>query len=139
MIELVYFSQADDNLSSEDISKILKRARHFNAKNNITGCLLYHNKEFLQILEGEKKTVLDLFALIKKDKRHSNVLVLGEDKKNERMFSDWHMAFHKFDSHLEEENVFRRNIVAFSEMVDKPTHVIDLFWNMARHMTNFSK
>ena len=121
-------------MSSEDVSKILKNSRQFNSENNITGCLLYYNNEFLQILEGEKKNVLDLFAVIKKDKRHSNVLVLGEDKKDKRIFSDWHMAFHKFDSHAEEENYFRSNIVAFSEMADKPTHVIDLFWTMAKHM-----
>jgi hypothetical protein len=134
MIELVYYSQANANLSSEDVSIILKNSRQFNSENNITGCLLYYNNEFLQILEGEKKNVLDLFAVIKKDKRHSNVLVLGEDKKDKRIFSDWHMAFHKFDSHAEEENHFRSNIVAFSEMADKPTHVIDLFWTMAKHM-----
>ena len=134
MIELVYYSQANADLSSEDVSKILKNSRQFNSENNITGCLLYYNNEFLQILEGEKKNVLDLFAVIKKDKRHSNVLVLGEAKKDKRIFSDWHMAFHKFDSHAEEENHFRSNIAAFSEMADKPTHVIDLFWTMAKHM-----
>ena len=87
-----------------------------------------------QILEGEKKVVLDLFDVIKKDKRHSNVFVLGEDKKSERIFSDWHMAFHKFDNRSEDEKYFRDNIVAFSELTAKPTHVIDLFWTMAKHM-----
>ena len=61
MIELVYYSLASENLSSEDVSAMLKNSRKFNSKNNITGCLLYHNSEFLQILEGEKKVVLDLF------------------------------------------------------------------------------
>lgn len=134
MIELVYYSLASENLSSEDVSAMLKNSRKFNSKNNITGCLLYHNSEFLQILEGEKKVVLDLFDVIKKDKRHSNVFVLGEDKKSERMFSDWHMAFHKFDNRSEDEKYFRDNIVAFSELTAKPTHVIDLFWTMAKHM-----
>jgi hypothetical protein len=134
MIELVYYSLASENLSSEDVSAMLKNSRKFNSKNNITGCLLYHNSEFLQILEGEKKVVLDLFDVIKKDKRHSNVFVLGEDKKSERIFSDWHMAFHKFDNRSEDEKYFRDNIVAFSELTAKPTHVIDLFWTMAKHM-----
>jgi hypothetical protein len=134
MTELVYFSEANHDLKSEDVSNILKTARDFNSINNITGCLLYHNNEFLQILEGEKETVLDLFTAIKKDIRHSNVILIAEDDKNKRMFSDWNMAFYEFGKDKSEEKKIVNNIVAFSEIAEKPTHVIDLFWTMAKHI-----
>ena len=64
MYEIVYCSTASRDLTSEDIADILKTAHEFNAKNNITGCLLYHNHEFLQILEDEKERIQDLYSLI---------------------------------------------------------------------------
>ena len=93
MIELVYYSEASPNLTSEDISDILETARDFNSKNSITGCLLYHNSEFLQVLEGKKKIVLDLFTSIKKDKRHSSVTLIATDNINEKSFQigAWHI------------------------------------------------
>ena len=134
MIELVYYSEASPNLTSEDISDILETARDFNSKNSITGCLLYHNSEFLQVLEGKKKIVLDLFTSIKKDKRHSSVTLIATDNINEKKFSDWSMTYHEFNSNEQEEKLFRDNFVAFSEIASKPTEAIDLFWTMAKHI-----
>ncbi|MFT6501168.1 MAG: hypothetical protein ACJASQ_001280 [Crocinitomicaceae bacterium] len=134
MIELVYYSEANINLTSEDLSGILKTARDFNSKNNISGCLLYHNNEFLQILEGEKEIVLELFALIKTDKRHSNIVLISTDSINEKMFSDWSMAYHEFNPNKQEEKLFRDNVVAFSDIASKPTQANELFWTMAKHI-----
>lgn len=134
MIELVYYSEANHDLSAVDISNILKTARDFNHENQITGCLLYNNNEFLQILEGEKKVVMDLFESIKKDKRHSNVMLLALDYKNDKMFDEWSMAYHEIDGSEQDKKIFSDNIVAFSEIADKPTQVIDLFWAMAKHI-----
>jgi hypothetical protein len=136
MIELIYHSEANHNLTPEDISNILKTARDFNFENNITGCLLYHNNEFLQIIEGEREIVQELFASIEKDKRHSSVSLLAKDGKNERMFSGWSMAFDEFNSPEAEKILFRKNIMAFSQLIDKPTHAIDLFLNMAEQIVN---
>lgn len=134
MIELVYFSEADPNLTVEDISILLKHSRDYNTKNNITGCLLYLNNEFLQILEGKKEAVQHLFTLIKEDKRHSNIIVLAEENKKEKTFPDWSMAFHKFNNDEIANKRFLNNIAAFSEITDKPSHVTDLFWTMAKQM-----
>ena len=136
MIELVYYSQANNDLTAVDISNILKTARDFNSENQITGCLLYNNNEFLQILEGEKKVVMELFESIKKDKRHSNVMLLALDYKNDKMFDEWSMAFQEIDGTEQDKKIFSDNIAAFSEITDKPTQVIDLFWALAKHIAN---
>ena len=101
MFELVYFSSANPDLTSTGIANILNTARNFNSENNISGCLIYSNNEFLQILEGDKEIVQDLFTRIKKDKRHRNVILLTENSKEERMFPKWDMAFHDFNSDKE--------------------------------------
>ncbi len=136
MIELVYYSVANPELTSVDIYNILNTARDYNSKNNITGCLLYHNKEFLQILEGEKQVILDLMEKIKKDKRHSNILFLAQENKTERMFSNWSMAFHEFGTNKIEKELFRNNIISFAEITKRPTHVIDLFLTMAKDIVS---
>uniref|UniRef100_UPI0040499369 BLUF domain-containing protein n=1 Tax=Fulvivirga sp. TaxID=1931237 RepID=UPI0040499369 len=115
MFELVYNSIGNPNLTAEDKTNILNTSRDFNSKNNITGCLLYHNNQFLQILEGDKKVVQDLYLSIKRDKRHSNVNLLVEGSKKERMFSGWSVAFQEFNSDGRAENSFLSNIIVFSE------------------------
>ena len=58
MFELIYRSITVPNISDAEINAMLKTSRKFNSENNITGCLLFHNNEFIQILEGEEKTML---------------------------------------------------------------------------------
>ena len=45
------------------------------------GCLLYYEKQFIQIIEGDKQLIKGLFANIEKDIRHKNVILLGENEK----------------------------------------------------------
>lgn len=90
---LIYHSIAKPNISEQDVQDILYRARSFNSQNNITGCLLFHKYEFLQILEGEEKIVKKLFKAIQRDIRHSHVTMLYERFSKKRYFSEWDMAF----------------------------------------------
>ena len=78
MFELVCCSKASPSLTMDDIRAILDTANQFNDAHDITGCLLYYNNEFVQLLEGDKTEVLDLYENIKRDKRHSYVLLLGK-------------------------------------------------------------
>ncbi len=90
MFELIYCSIAKPDLKSKDIQDILQTAIDFNSKNNITGCLLFHNNEFLQILEGEKSVIQELFASIERDERHSQVILLDQyEKKDCSPFGAW--------------------------------------------------
>ena len=87
MFELIYSSVANPDLTHDDISDILVEAREFNLNNNISGCLLFHNNEFIQILEGDKKVVQELFEKIRQDKRHQHVTLLAEEETSERVFA----------------------------------------------------
>jgi hypothetical protein len=136
MFELVYFSTANPGLSSTDISNIIESSIKFNGNNNITGCLIYSNGEFLQLLEGEKEIVQNLFDKIKKDKRHKNVILLGEDSKDLRLFPKWSMAFQNLDSDSEKTRIFKHEIITISELTNKPTQVAELFWAMAKHIVS---
>lgn len=68
MYELIYYSTANPTLNANDISNILKTSRDFNLKNDITGCLLYYNNEFIQILEGDRMAIKKLYATLNRMK-----------------------------------------------------------------------
>ena len=98
MYSIIYRSVANDSFSLSDIYDMLSKARERNFKQNITGCLLYHENGFLQLLEGERKDVLSLYDKISEDNRHHTVELILEEKQNDRLFKDWSMAFFEFEA-----------------------------------------
>ncbi|KAB1156793.1 BLUF domain-containing protein [Flavobacterium luteum] len=94
MYELIYMSSAANHLTKEDISEILLQARRFNFDNSVNGILLYIDGDFIQVLEGRKEVIENLFEKIKKDSRHNNVVILHEGIKSKREFPDWTMGFY---------------------------------------------
>jgi hypothetical protein len=134
MIELVYYSISNTEITSEILSDILITSRDFNSKNNVTGCLLYHNKVFLQLLEGEKETVENLFEKIKEDKRHSNIILVVKEGVNKRLFTDWSMAFHELNSSKMSINQFIKDINFFTDITEKQTEASDMFWRMVKQI-----
>jgi hypothetical protein len=93
LINLVYCSMASDNITERDVEDILEEARKFNLENGITGLLLYHQGEFIQILEGDKEVVEELYSRIKTDPRHSLAKLLESSPIEKRSFPTWQMAF----------------------------------------------
>ena len=93
LFELIYRSEADPNVADDDLLNILSTARDFNGQNDITGCLLYNDHHFVQILEGEFSMLNELYGRIRKDNRHKNVITLHMKEIETRCFPDWKMAF----------------------------------------------
>lgn len=93
MIRLVYISQTVRPFSSDDLLHLIRRCREGNAKNGITGVLLYHHECFIQVLEGKEETLNQVFKLIQKDPRHKNVTELERTEISVRQFEGWSMGF----------------------------------------------
>jgi len=91
--QLIYSSQASRTMSVGDLEEILIDARSGNEKRNITGVLVYVDGVFLQILEGDKETVLSLMRSISADSRHSSVTVFHEVEVEAPTFGNWRMAY----------------------------------------------
>jgi len=75
-LAICYVSNASDTLSEEEIQKMLSEFEKKNEKKDITGILLYSERNFFQVIEGEKNYVNDLFEKIKVDKRHKNLMTI---------------------------------------------------------------
>ena len=93
MITLIYQSQVCNDLSNDDLINILTTSRHNNKLRNITGVLMYANRTFIQILEGEACDVLPLYEKIQEDNRHQDVHICVTHDISVRQFADWDMGF----------------------------------------------
>ncbi len=96
MHSLVYRSVATKNFNIPEIYSMLSRAKDYNAEHGITGCLLYHNNHFLQLLEGKEEDVMRLFQKISSDDRHTDIVVIESSDSESRLFNQWSMAFHDY-------------------------------------------
>ena len=100
MFELLYTSVSPKGMSESNLKDMLVRARLKNQKLGITGMMLYHDREILQILEGEKSIVQEMFQTISEDIRHTSVEVFYQGEIENRAFSDWSMAFKSIDKSM---------------------------------------
>lgn len=135
MYELLYCSSASQDLASDDITHILNTSQKWNSENCITGCLLYYDKQFIQIIEGDKQSVKCLFASIEKDVRHENVILLKENEKEKRFFNHWSMAFKELSlSDMEniDEVLTINNFITYNASDYKMTKAMELFCMLAK-------
>ena len=112
---LVYVSVATEEMSDEELTTLLKLARINNAKQDITGLLLYRDGMFVQALEGDEKKIEALFNKISKDKRHHGVTLLYKKPLKDRSFPDWSMGFSRMPEKALE------HLEGHSEFLQKPT------------------
>jgi len=93
LISLVYVSHAAKAFSKPDLVDLLIQSRKNNGSLGITGMLLFKDGNFLQVLEGNRIKVHDLYKKIMLDPRHNKFAALFEGVAKERDFPDWSMGF----------------------------------------------
>lgn len=91
LYRLVYVSKQATPMSREDIVQIINTSVNNNAERNLTGMLIYSERSFLQLLEGEMLPLNQIFERIVRDTRHDNVCMLEYARVSYRLFGDWDM------------------------------------------------
>lgn len=76
------------------LKNILKTSQTYNTAHEITGLLLYAEGNFIQVIEGPKQHIEQLFTRIKQDPRHHRILVLVRKHIDHRDFPEFRMGFH---------------------------------------------
>lgn len=100
MHRLVYSSRSTGPFDRAELAQILATSRRRNADEGVTGLLLYSDRTFLQLLEGEEPAVRAAYARISADSRHDEVTLLVDRPVDERECPDWAMGFHHLDGFL---------------------------------------
>jgi len=90
---LIYVSQANPTMTQADAYEISRKASSHNDELGITGCLLYLDGWFMQMIEGRRDQVLSLAETIKADSRHHRFKIVMQGQALSRIFVDWGMAF----------------------------------------------
>lgn len=93
MIQFTYVSHVSEPLSSKQLLALLLECRTNNAKQGITGMLIYGNGTFLQTLEGDEDVIDPLMDKISKDGRHEDIRLLTRHPIESRQYADWNMGF----------------------------------------------
>jgi hypothetical protein len=93
LVRLIYVSEVTESLDEKDIEQILASARKNNPKYGLTGMLCFHNRYFLQCLEGARSEVNKVYQVILKDPRHSNIVLLEYKELVKREFESWTMGY----------------------------------------------
>ena len=91
LVRLLYASRLIDG-SAAVIESILAQSRSKNPELGITGLLCHGGGVFMQVLEGGRAPVNELYNRIARDDRHREVTLLHYEEIAERRFSNWTMG-----------------------------------------------
>lgn len=89
MYTLVYKSRTYLTFDETDLEEIFEVAYLKNRQHKVTGCLYYSIPHVIQLLQGEEKSVQQLYKNILKDKRHHSVSTLISEDYPTLLFPDW--------------------------------------------------
>ena len=92
LIRLRYASLLAPEVTTSDIDVIVDRAAAWNREHGITGVLAIEGQSVLQVLEGPKADVEELFSKISRDPRHQGVVELDRESIEVCHFGDWGMV-----------------------------------------------
>ncbi len=96
LYRLIYASHAVADSSSNrktlQVRRIVDEAQARNAELGVTGVLCVNDQTFVQVLEGGRDAVNQVYASIVRDERHDGVTLLSYEHIDERRFAHWSMV-----------------------------------------------
>ena len=92
LVRCLYASRAAAGTGAAILDEILVQSRRNNPAKGITGMLCVSNDVFIQLLEGGRDEVCELYNAIVRDTRHQNVRLLAYDEISQRQFGSWTMG-----------------------------------------------
>jgi hypothetical protein len=92
LVRLLYASRAAGPLTAKLLDDILAQSRRNNPKLGVTGLLCVSDDVFIQVLEGGRDEVCDLYNAIVRDARHAQVRLLSYEEIDQRSFGAWTMG-----------------------------------------------
>jgi len=119
---LLYVSRSMRVMSSGELHELLSPIRRQNRMNGISGCLIHHDGEFMQLLEGQRQTVQALAERIRHDPRHGDFRIVAEGALARRHFSDWGMVLREVAAELPNMDfaAWQMRRLNFADLADDP-------------------
>ncbi|MBB1518888.1 BLUF domain-containing protein [Pseudomonas sp. SR9] len=93
LVRLTYASRALNGVSSQLIREILEASQRNNPRKGLTGILCCNADIFLQVLEGPRAAVNELYNFLADDQRHKGLTVLDYEEISVRRYANWSMGW----------------------------------------------
>lgn len=90
---VIYRSRAVAPMADIDLFYLLAQARQRNDSLGVSGLILYDRGSFFQWIEGGEKRLGLVWNSIRRDPRHSGIVVLADQAIPVRLFEGWQMRF----------------------------------------------
>ena len=91
MRQITCISTACGEKSAELLRDIQRQSQHRNARDGLSGLLLFDGVRFLLILEGEANAVTATLERVRNDKRHLGMVMLADKTIEHAQFGSWAM------------------------------------------------
>ena len=92
LVRLLYASRAASPLTDAVVGEILEQSRRNNPRRGVTGILCHGTDQFIQVLEGGRDEVCELYNTLARDPRHERLRILVYEEIAERRFGGWTMG-----------------------------------------------
>ena len=112
LVRLMYASRAVPAIDQDALVAILRRSKVNNPAVGVTGVLCFSEGTFLQVLEGGRAAVNQLYNRIAGDSRHTDCTLLCYEEVGERRFAGWSMG---------QVNMSRLNPALLLKYSERPT------------------
>jgi hypothetical protein len=99
LVQIVYRSRELHPLGQEEILDILRKSQNKNLRKRISGLLIYREGQFLQLLEGPKTEVEELFQIIAQDPRHHEIVIIDRHDVDSVLMPTWAMGYFSPELH----------------------------------------
>lgn len=96
---ICYVSTAANDLSTREIKTLFEQTTTKNNSLDISGFLICAERNFFQLLDGEKTIIADLFSIISNDPRHHNLIKIVDKP------MEYHLFNNKYFSDFISENI----------------------------------
>ncbi len=92
LVRCLYASRPSASCDVRALDRILQQARKNNPALGLTGLLCVSTNLFVQVLEGGRDEVCEIYNAIVRDDRHEQVRLLIFEEISERRFGNWTMG-----------------------------------------------
>lgn len=121
---LMYVSRSKVPMTEDELIEMMRPIQHHNRLNGISGCLIYQDGEFMQLLEGKQQELHALRDKIRADSRHEGFRIVAEGLLHRRVFNDWGMVLRQLgsseDANQPDFSAWQKRKLSFADLADDP-------------------
>ena len=116
LTQLIYRSRSTSPITPEDLQYFQSCFEENNRHNSVSGIICFDGKYFLQILEGNLKTLDILMTHIASDSRHKNIVIIYKEQVDFARFLPFGMQLYDVSDNADQLNLIGQLMMAYGDL-----------------------